>query len=124
MNYSKIIIAAAAVLVALFFLRGCFTGAEGEIRKQLNELEELVSFDASEAELSSLTKSKRLSELFAEDVVIELKGFGGSKRVLRGRQSIQQASMAVRAQVSSLEVSLHDVAIQLDQSKTLSLIHI
>lgn len=113
MNYRTLLIATVAVIAAFFLLRGCFSGAEGQIRKQLTELEELVSFEASEGDLSSLTKAKRLGSLFAEDVRIELSGLGMRTRVVQGRTQVQQAALAARKRVSELEASLHDVTIEL-----------
>lgn len=91
-------------------------GAEGEIRKQLADLQELVSYQAGEGNLSSLTNAKRLGELFTEDVEIKLSGFAGARQV-RGREQVQQAAMAARSQARSLQASLHDISIRVADDK-------
>lgn len=91
-------------------------GPEGEIRKQLSELQELVSYEAEEGNLSSLTKAKRLGGLFTEDVEIKLSGFAGARQV-RGREQVQQAAMAARSQTRSLQASLHDITVEVADDK-------
>jgi ubiquinone biosynthesis protein UbiJ len=92
-------------------------GPEGQIRKQLSELEELVSYEADEGDLASLGKVKRLGGLFTEDVEIKLTGFAGAKSV-KGRTQVQQAAMAARSQASSLQASLHDITVQVAEDIT------
>lgn len=116
MNIKTIITAVLCLTITGFLLRGCFTGPEGQIRKQLSEVEELVSYEAGESELGALGKAKRLGEIFTEDVAIELTGFTGAKK-LGGREQVQQAAMAARSEASSLQVSLYDVEIQVAEDK-------
>ena len=91
-------------------------GPEAEIRKQLDELQELVSYQSEEGDLASLTKVKRLGGLFTEDVAIRLSGFGATRRV-QGRKQVRQAAMAARSQAASLEASLHDIVVQLGEDE-------
>lgn len=91
-------------------------GPEAEIRKQLSELQELVSYGPGEGDLASLTKVKRLGGLFTEDVAITLSGFSGAGGV-KGRKQVQQAAMAARSQAASLEASLHDITVQVAEDE-------
>lgn len=116
MSIRNSIIAILGLIVAGFFLRSCFMGPEGEIRKQLSELQELVSYAPDEGDLASLTKVKRLGGLFTEDVPIELTGFAGARRV-EGRKQVQQAAMAARSQAAGLEASLHDITVQVAEDQ-------
>lgn len=113
----KIIIAILAILVAGFFLRGCFMGPEAQIRKQLSKLEELVSYQADEGDMASLGKVKGLGSLFVEDVEIKLSGFAGAGN-LEGRKQVQQAAMVARSQAKSLQASLHDITVQIAEDKS------
>lgn len=117
MNIKNIGIAACLLIVAFFFLRACFTGPEGQIRKQLAELEDLVSYEAGEGNLDALTKVKRLGGLFTEEVAINLTGFAGARKV-EGRKQVQQAAMAARSQVGSLRASLHDINVEVAEDQT------
>jgi len=117
LNIKKIIIVILGLIVAGFFLRACFMGPEGQIRKQLSKLEELVSYEAGEGDLASLGKVKRLGGLFTEDVAIKLAGFKGARSV-EGRKQVQQAAMAARSQADSLRASLHDITVQVAEDKT------
>lgn len=117
MSIKNIIIVFLGLIVAGFFLRACFMGPEGQIRKQLSELEELVSYEADEGDLASLGKVKRLGGLFTEDVEIKLTGFAGARSV-KGRTQVQQAAMAARSQASSLQASLHDITVQVAEDIT------
>lgn len=112
----KIIIAVLGCILAVFLLRACFMGPEGHIRKQLSQLEELVSYEASEGDLASLGKARRLGGLFTENVEIRLKGFAGARNV-KGRKQVQQAAMAARSQAKSLKASLHDITVQVSEDK-------
>ena len=116
---NKRILAAAllCILAVIAVLVSCSSGAERQIRKQLDTLEELVSFESEEGNISSLTKAKRLGSLFTEDVVINL-GMSGIKmtRVL-GREQVQQAAMAARSQATSLRTSLHDITVEIASDK-------
>lgn len=116
MSIKHIVLAVSLLIAAGFLLRGCFSGPEGQIRKQLSELQELVSYEAGEGNLSSLTKAKRLGGLFTEDVEIKLSGFAGARQV-RGREQVQQAAMAARSQARSLKASLHDISIRVADDK-------
>lgn len=117
MSIRNSIIAILGLVIAGFFLRSCFMGPEAEIRKQLSELQELVSYGPGEGDLASLTKVKRLGELFTEDVEIRLTGFKGAGSV-EGRKQVQQAAMAARSRAAGLEASLHDIMVQVAEDKT------
>jgi len=112
----RIILSIAGALVAGVFLRGCFIGPEGEIRKQLSTLEELVSFEAGEGDLSALASVRRLGGLFSEEAEVTLSGFGERRR-LQGRTELQQAAMAARSQAGRLQASLHDLEIRLSEDE-------
>lgn len=116
MSIRNSVIAILGLVVAGFFLRSCFMGTEGEIRKQLSELQELVSYAPDEGDLASLTKVKRLGELFTDDVAISLTGFKGMGSV-EGRKQVQQAAMTARAQAAGLEASLHDITVQVAEDE-------
>lgn len=116
MSLKHIVLAVSLLLVAGFLLRGCFSGPEGQIRKQLSELEDLVSYEAGEGNLTALTNAKRLGGLFTEEVEIKLSGFAGARQV-RGRQQVQQAAMAARSRTPSLQASLHDLTVQVAADK-------
>jgi len=116
LNIKKIVVAVLVLLVVGFFLRGCFIGPEGKIRKQLSELEELVSYEAGEGDFAALGKVKRLGGLFTENVDIKLKGFARTGSA-QGRKQVQQAAMAARSQAKSLQASLHDITVQVAEDK-------
>lgn len=116
MNIKKISILAIALVVALFILRTCFAGPEGQIRKQLAAMEELVSYEAGEGDLATLGKVRRLGSLFTEDVKIRLSGFSGARNV-NGRKEVQQAAMAARSQVKRLSATLHDITVLVAEDK-------
>ena len=105
-----------------FLLRGIFAGPEGRIRQQLEALEELVSFEAGESDLSALTKAKRLGSLFSEEVEISIQVAGFGRRSLTGREQIQGAAIAARRQTSNLQASLIDIEIEVSDDKQSALV--
>lgn len=122
MNYRNYIPVVVLGLVGLFLLRGCFSGPEGQIRKQLAELEELSSFDSGEGDLTAITSAKRLGNLFTEDVQVEFRGSGSRVRYISGRTQITQAAIAARKQLAGLEVSLYDITVEVADDKYTALV--
>lgn len=112
MNRSlQIAFALFSLAFCVFLVRSIFAGPEAKIRQQLGALEELVSYQASEPEISSLTKVKRLGSLFTEDVEVSLSVPGIRKRNIKGREQIQAVAMAARKQASHLNARLVDIEI-------------
>ncbi|MGB0258090.1 MAG: hypothetical protein ACPGES_05505, partial [Coraliomargarita sp.] len=87
-------------------IRVVFAGPEAKIRQQLEALEELVSYQAKESDISSLTKVKRLGSLFTEDVYVSIQVPGIRKQSVQGRDQIQAAALAARKQANSLNARL------------------
>ena len=102
-----------SLVAAGFVLKSCFRGEEARIRSHLSKLEELVSFPADESRLQSVANAKRLSELFAEDVSVEINVAGFQDARAGGRKEVMQAALAIRNRIGSLKASLHDVTVQL-----------
>ncbi len=96
-----------------YLLLGIFAGPEARIRQQLEALEELVSFNAKESDLSAVTKAKRLGSLFTENVIVSIRVPGLRQQSLTGREAIQGAAIAARRQASGLSARLVDIEIEL-----------
>lgn len=103
---------AFALAVGFFLLRSCFAGDEGQIRAQLRQLESLVSFEAGEGNLQSVGRAKQLSELFAQEVTIDIRAGGPRISQTGSRQEVMQAALAARSQLGSLEASLYDITVE------------
>lgn len=116
MKAPNIVIACLALAIAGFLIKGFFGGPEGKIRKQLEKLEETVSYTPGDGNMGTLTKIKGLGKLFTEDVHIEMKMPHGTTSV-EGRHQLQQLAMASRSRAQSLEASLHDLVIEVSENQ-------
>lgn len=94
--------------------RHLLPGPEGQIRKRLDRLQELVSFSESEGNLAMLANVQELGSLFAEDVVIRLDAPGELQGTLRGRDSIMQTAVGARRAVGGLRVEFLDVTVNVE----------
>ncbi|MGB0414328.1 MAG: nuclear transport factor 2 family protein [Coraliomargarita sp.] len=119
MNRSlQIAFALFSLSFCIFLIRVVFAGPEAKIRQQLEALEELVSYQAKESDISSLTKVKRLGSLFTEDVHVSIQVPGIRKQSVQGRDQIQAAALAARKQANSLNARLVDIEILVSDDAT------
>lgn len=109
---------------AVLLWKQVFPGPEQLIRTRLGELEELVSFRASDGNLAVLTGLQRLGSLFTRDAEVRVEVEGGPRVMLTGRDSIQQAAGATRRAVGDLQVEFRDVVVSLSEDKQSAVVEI
>ena len=117
MNRIQLTFGILLLLAAGFILKSCLSGEEAQIRAHLSKLEDLVSFSDAESRLQSVAKAKRLSELFAENVSVELNMSGFQHTQAGGREEVMQAALAARNQIGALKASFHDITVQLAEDE-------
>jgi hypothetical protein len=105
------IVAALAVLIAGGLIVRYWLGDERAIRKQLAVIEEAGSKLATEPALEGLVKATQLAGLFADpcQLTVEAARHVGSYP----RKQIQDRIVLVRNLYSPVQVSLHDITIDL-----------
>ena len=90
-----------------------FPGPERQIRRRMIELQELVSFHASDGNLAALADVQRLGSLFTRDAGVRVEVDGGPRRTFTGRDEIMQAAVAARQVIGTLDVEFLDVVVTL-----------
>ena len=93
--------------------RQLFPGAEQQIRRQIGELQEVVSFRASDGNLALLADMRRLGSMFVENASVRVDVPGGLRGTLTGRDNIMQAAGAARQAVGALNVEFLDIVVTL-----------
>jgi ketosteroid isomerase-like protein len=98
-----------ALAVAVWFrLR---PNPEREIRKQLQGAARAASFSSGEGMLAKLAGAARLADFFSTNVEVTIDLPAGQEHRLAGREEVQQAALAARAQGQGLSVTFPDVSI-------------
>ncbi len=113
LNRTRIILLILLLGGGAFLLKSCFTSDEARIRAQLDQLAKQVSFPAEESQLQAAARAKRLSELFADEVTVDIRAGGKSLRQSGDRKAIMQAALGLSSRTQSLDASLHDISIRL-----------
>jgi len=84
---------------------------EHKVRRLLAEIQELLSFRASDGNLAVLADSRRLGELFTADAEVRVEAEGLPGETLSGREAIIQTAVAARRAAGDLDVELLDVVV-------------
>lgn len=106
------VVIAAAAAAAFFW----WPNEEAKVRRRLDALAEAVSVPSKEQDLARVARASRSRGFFAEDVTVELEGFG--EPLLRGRDAI--AGMIARPWGTGhgVRVELSNIRISVDENRT------
>ena len=116
MNKKAVCVAVAAALVAGVVTYLWWQGDERLIRKQLALIEEAGSKSEAEQPMEGLVKATRLAALFSDPsrLTVEAVQHDGSYP----RKQIQERILLARSLFARVDVSLHDLTIELAKNKT------
>ncbi|MBI1178114.1 hypothetical protein GC207_11830 [bacterium] len=90
-----------------------FPGDEALIRRQLLGAAQAASFSANEAPIAKLSNAAKLAGYFAPDADINLDLWDYRPVHVQGRDEIQQAVLAARGAMTTLDVQLTNIEITL-----------
>jgi len=103
---------------AVFIWRHIFPSPERRIRRQMETLQELVSFRSADGNIAVLAGLQRLGSLFTKDAEVLVDAQGWKKLTLTGRDSIVQAAGVARREIAGdLDVEFLDVVVTLGADK-------
>lgn len=109
----------AALLAAGYWLWTVFfPSPETVIRKRLNKVAELASFNSGENTIVGGANILQLMSYFTSNIEIVVDTPAQSRQTLTGNDELQTAVLAVRQSVRGLKVEFLDQSIQLAPDKT------
>lgn len=95
-----------------------FPNPETVIRKRLNKVAGLVSFEGKEGNFAKIANVQQLTAYFASTIEITVDTPAQSKHTLSGREELTQAALGVRSMLSGLTVEFVDQTVTLNPAKT------
>lgn len=95
-----------------------FPGDETVIRKRLNRVAELMTFDAKEGNIARIANVEEAASLFAREVEIVIDTPAQSRQILAGRDELRQTALAVRMSLAGLTIKFLDINVTLAPDKT------
>lgn len=116
MNVKTIVIVVLLAVVAGVAAYRFWSSDERAIRRQLVLIEEAGSKDAAEQPMEGLLKAARLAGVFSDPCQLTVES--GHHVGSYPRKQIQDRIVLVRAMYTRVEVSLHDIAIDLSGKNT------
>lgn len=107
---------AIAALVALgwWLWTVFFPNDEAVIRKRLNRLAELLTFDSSEGTIGRVTRVEEAANLFDPNVSIIIDVPTQSRQVIEGRAELRQQALGVRMSTKGLNVRFLDLVVSVE----------
>jgi hypothetical protein len=116
-KWSRFILSAAVVALAVWVWMALHPDPERLIRRQLDGVARTVSFGPNEGTLAKLRAAQKLADFFATNVEVNINVPGRVDHRLVGREDVQQAALAARASVQSLNVAFPDVTVIVNADK-------
>jgi hypothetical protein len=113
----RILGALALAVLVVWGWRVLFPNPERVIRKRLNELADIGSFQANESPMAKLYNAKKLGSFFTSDVTVSVDIPGRGIHTLDGRDSLEQAAVVFRQNVGAVKVEFLDVTVTLAPDK-------
>jgi hypothetical protein len=114
---ARILGALGLVALAVWGWWVLFPGAERVIRSRLKELAAVGSFRSNEGALAKAYNSSRLGSYFTADTVISVDIPGRGMHTLEGRDSLVQAAMVFRQNLSGVKIEFLDIHVTLADDK-------
>lgn len=108
----------AGALVCAGFVWLGWPSHERTIRRQLQEVAELLSFPANEPPLNALSEINRLCAHLTPDVEVRVDARGFGRRTVRGREEIREGLMAYRQRFNGARVEFPDIRVEIGPDRT------
>ncbi|MGJ8654521.1 MAG: nuclear transport factor 2 family protein [Opitutaceae bacterium] len=114
LNKTHIIILAIVVIIGGWFLFGGDSD-ERAIRRQLDQLVEIVEKDGVVSKFETLGRSRKFKEIFVEDALIE---YLPGESLPRGADAMGAGFLQVWSQLESASIRISQHEVEVDASKT------
>lgn len=101
-----------------------FPGDEAVIRKRVNRVAALMTFDSKEGNIARIANVEEVANLFAQEVEIVIDTPTHSEQMLTGRTELRQRALAVRMTLSGLTVKFLDLNVTISPDKTEAVVHL
>ena len=119
-NLRFILLVVAAALV-VWFVATRNQGIEGQVRRQIDEVQKLVGKVPGENNLESLNRARRVSELFATDFEFVAPQFDFATR---NRRALVGAIHDYRSRSSTVAMLTRDLEISVDEAARRATVHL
>jgi ketosteroid isomerase-like protein len=113
---SALLVAALAGSCIWLYIK-LFPSDEAVIRKNLEALAAIASIKPDDSTLARYAKTEKLREFFAEDVEINVQGFGREPQTISGRAELMQMAALARTSLQSARFQLLDVNVAVASPK-------
>ena len=100
--------------VILVAWRVFFPGDETRIRRQLNRMGEVVSYEADASPLAGIAAASRFVKFLTPEVSVSIRIPGVGHREFQGKEHVREAFLASRSPRTGLSVVFLDPQIQLE----------
>jgi hypothetical protein len=117
-NIFRIVLAIVLVALGVWLWTVLFPSPEKVIRKRINKVAELMTFNSNEGQIARLANLQQLGGIMARDIEIFVDVQGRQLMALNGRDEVLPAVAAARAQLPGLKVQFLDLGITLSPDKT------
>jgi len=116
--FFRLCLLAAVAVLAFWLWTVFFPNPETVIRKRLDKVATLISFNGKEGNIAKIANIQQLTGYFATNIVITVDTPAYSQHTLNGRDELTQAALGVRSMLSGLSVEFLDQTIALSPDKT------
>lgn len=115
---------AVGALVCAGFLWLGWPSPERALRRQLQEMAELLSFQANEPPLNALGEINRLCAHLTPDVEVQIEARGFGRRTVRGREEIREGLRAYRQRFNGARVEFPDIRVELAPDRLSAVVYV
>lgn len=113
MSFQRIFVIVAVAALGLWGWLKLFPSDDAVIRRNLEKVARLASFNANEAPLTRLGNARELANFFTVDARIEIKMRGLHDQHIEGRDQLFEMGMAARSTGPGAKVELIDPVVEM-----------
>lgn len=114
---TRILLLAALVGLGYWLWTVFFPGDEAVIRKRVNRIATLLTFDSKEGNFARVANVEEVANLFAPEVEIVINTPWQSEETLLSRAEVRQRAFAARSTLSGMTVTFLDLSVTVSPDK-------
>lgn len=110
----SILLAVAGLLLVFWLYTVLFPSDETVIKKRLQTIAQLASFNPGEGNIARLANVNQLAGFFTQDISIRFEGPRPELQDLSGRDTLRQLLLVARANLQRMSVRFPDIVVAVD----------
>jgi len=110
----SILLAVAALLLVFWLYTVLFPSDEAVIKKRLQTIAQLASFNPGEGNIARLSNVNQLAVFFTQDISIRFEGSRPELQDLSGRDTLRQLLLVARSNLQRMSVRFPDIVVAVD----------